>query len=368
MNTNDFELNEFVLTKKTLPIIREFAEHIPGGFVIYQENENRDIIFINNVILDIYKCDTLDEFKELTGYTFTGMVHPDDFSKVQDSIDAQVEGKHGSLDHVEYRITTRDGKTRWIDDYGHFSHSEDYGDLYYVFLMDITEKHLAMKARSSFFFRMSHELLTPMNAISNFIKLALGHKDDPSLLIEYLEKADGASDNMIALIDDLVEINRASIAQKAAEGSSDPDSTLNDETGNTQFKTDPGIHRVLVAEDNEINQILLQTILEEAGFEVETVDDGMPAYEMICSHPEGFYNIVLMDIQMKKTNGFDATRLIRELPGCSEDELPIIALSANSRDDDIRESMESGMNAHLAKPYDPVQIVSTINRFCHLPI
>ncbi len=131
--------DEFTLTKYTMPIIRQMAEVIPGGFFIYKEDEERRLIYQNRKVLEIYGCDTLEEFKELTGYTFEGMVYKDDFEKIQNSIDTQIDSEDGDgMDHVIYRIVRKDQTIRWVDDYGHFSHSEDYGDIYYVFISDIT--------------------------------------------------------------------------------------------------------------------------------------------------------------------------------------------------------------------------------------
>ncbi len=131
--------DKFVLSKYTMPVIRQMAEVIPGGFFIYKEDETRELIYQNSKVLEIFGCETVEEFKELTGNTFRGMVHPSDFSIIQDSIDNQIDSESGNgMDHVVYRIVTKDGRIRMIDDYGHFSHSDDYGDIYYVFINDIT--------------------------------------------------------------------------------------------------------------------------------------------------------------------------------------------------------------------------------------
>ncbi|MCR5716466.1 MAG: diguanylate cyclase [Lachnospiraceae bacterium] len=132
--------DQFALTRYTMPIISKLAEVIPGGFFIYHEDDERELIYQSHKVLEIFGCETLEEFKELTGYTFRGMVHPDDFERVQASIDQQIDDEEGiGEDHVMYRIIRKDGEIRMIDDYGHFSHSSDYGDIYYVFINDITE-------------------------------------------------------------------------------------------------------------------------------------------------------------------------------------------------------------------------------------
>ena len=123
--------------------IEWMGEQMPGGFFIYHADGDLGLCYVNNAVLKIYGCDNLDEFKALTGYTFKGMVHPEDYDEIQLSIDDQiscdVEDKN---DYVEYRIIRRDGSTRWVSDYGHYANMPGYGNVYYVFISDTTEKHL----------------------------------------------------------------------------------------------------------------------------------------------------------------------------------------------------------------------------------
>ncbi len=134
-------IDDFALTKYTLPIIKSVTDIIPGGFFIYRETGTRELLHLNSKVLEIYGCKNLREFKELTGYTFEGMVHPDDYSKIQSSIDRQVNAiENDGEDHVRYRIIRKDGEIRYVDDYGHLSYSDDYGDIYYVFITDVTDK------------------------------------------------------------------------------------------------------------------------------------------------------------------------------------------------------------------------------------
>ena len=133
----NFELNE-----QTIPVIEEIGKHMPGGFFIYRAEGDEELLYVNKVVLDIFGCNDIDDFKELTGYTFRGMVHPDDYRKITDSINDQIaEGDNSEqLDYVEYRIIRKDGTVRWVDDYGHYTETEAYGGVYYVFISDITEK------------------------------------------------------------------------------------------------------------------------------------------------------------------------------------------------------------------------------------
>lgn len=107
--------------------------------------------------------------------------------------------------------------------------------------------------------------------------------------------------------------------------------------------------KVLVVEDNELNQEIAKTVLEECGFKVTVVNDGTVAVETILEADEGDFDLILMDVQMPKMNGYDATKQIRKLKN-GLGEIPIIAMTANAFEEDIRAALSSGMNDHVAKP------------------
>ncbi|MEA2100192.1 MAG: response regulator [Campylobacterota bacterium] len=102
---------------------------------------------------------------------------------------------------------------------------------------------------------------------------------------------------------------------------------------------------ILVAEDNKMNQTLLVMLLEDSKLNLEFAQDGAIAVEMFKKNN---YDLILMDIQMPNMNGYDATELIRE----EDKEIPIIGLSANAMEDDVKKALESGMNSYVAKPID----------------
>ncbi len=667
----------------TLPMLERMAKRFPGGFFIYRASAPEEILFINDVMLDIFGCRTLEEFKELTGYTFQGLVHPDDLDAVEDSIHTQIGRSDKQLDYVEYRIIRRDGSVRWVDDYGRLVHTESDGDLFYVFIRDITEERAARRenirrarvieglsvestsiylldlvsgsmhpyrlqnetfqrivselgiapdeppdwsrvlnayagrfiipedrplylkeiakerilerlgkerhytvtyrcpgqddtspvymemfivridddrqirnavmgyrdvtgqvvrvqkemkekmdmelaleqekhaneAKSAFLFSISHDIRTPMNAIMGFTDLAKRHMDDPALLRDYLGKVDEANHHLLALIDDLLEMSRLdygrveiktepsdlarqidmvldmfkpqveekslrlvrdivippqpvyldglrfrrivgnivgnavkftspggevkviarqkrvsesgyaryeitvadngigmteefmtrmfesfereesatktgylgtglgltitkrlldimggsiAVTSKKGEGSSfviDLPLKLADKASlpgeDHSLAEEPrkaaGEYRILLVEDIDVNRILAETMLSEAGFLVESVPDGSDAVEAVRRHRPWYYDIVLMDIQMPVMNGYEATRLIRALDREDTRSLPIIALSANAREQDRQMSMESGMNSHVSKPFDIAQLIHTVN-------
>lgn len=118
--------------------------------------------------------------------------------------------------------------------------------------------------------------------------------------------------------------------------------------------------RILLAEDNEINREIAEAILTEAGFSVESVEDGAAALDAVRSALPGTYDLVLMDIQMPVMNGWQAAEAIRALPDPALSRIPIVALSANVFESDIRRSYDAGMEAHLAKPIDVPGLLGTI--------
>ena len=661
--------------------IDKITQRMPGGFFVYHADGDEKIIYANDFLLDIFGCKNLDEFKEWTGYTFRGMIHPDDVDRVEESIAHQIAVDERNIDYVEYRIIRKDGAIRWLDDFGRLVHTKTYGDVFYVFVRDITEQreareeskrrakvidglsigygsiyllnletgtmrpyklrtdyfkdivedlsldsknapfhvivseyakryvvnkdqpfylketsteeilrriqtddsytfhyrcrdmednlvhmetlivkvkeeslhhHVIMgyrditehiksvrkelteklniemalerekhanEVKASFLFSMSHDIRTPMNAIMGFTALAQRHIHEPELLKNYLEKLDESNHHMLDLIDDLLEMSkidygrtelraeacdlkrqlqivmdmfRIQAEEKAIHFEAEinlPDNevyvdslrfrrvmsnllsnavkfTPNDgrikitarqksvsESGYARYefsiidngigmtpefmkkmfdaferegtstqtgyigtglgltitqkllnimggsinveskknegstftvnlplkfvreekKEQPpiipettkamGTYRILLVEDIDVNRMLAETILSESGFLVESVPDGCDAVEAIKNHPPKYYDLVLMDIQMPVMNGYEATRSIRALGREDTNTLPIIALSANAREQDKQMSMDSGMDSHVAKPFDIAHLISTINDY-----
>ena len=109
---------------------------IPGGFFIYADDETEKILSVNEMLLEIFECDTLEEFLTLTGGSFKGIVHPDDYVEVSKSIIQQISESESNLDFVKYRIITKTGKVKYVRDYGHLVHNDSDADLYYVFLVE----------------------------------------------------------------------------------------------------------------------------------------------------------------------------------------------------------------------------------------
>ena len=661
---------------------RHLVDEMPGGFFIYRADGKEEILEINNAALKIFGCDDYDEFKELTGGTFRGMVHPDDLERVESSISYQITNSVNNLDYVEYRIKQKDGSTRWITDYGRFAQLENIGDIYYVFIADDTERmkrrmsdlesinselmeaseresryrkailfdaifffeinltedtfitaitHMgdvqafdmfdsvsggentgfsdfiafsskgmnqsepneyirffdrkrlieccengepeqcyechatdnlgrrrvlqyiallgkstentvtalimakditeraekqrllqmslrqaqaANIAKSAFLSNMSHDIKTPLNAILGFAELIRLHPSDADAAEEYAEKIKLSGNQLLTilnealevtrmesgkamlaetechLVDLLAEVEKAVIpemnaksirftvdksqithfsvyidvlrtkemlcqlldnAAKYTEQGGKVSLTVKEDIhsgsygkyiftvqdngigiseefmdrlfepfaresnttrsgvlgsglglavvknlvdlmgGKIKVKSTPGVgtkftitvvlkllernaaaghdgesemslkgKRFLLVEDNEINSEIAEALLTEEGFKVETVSDGDLAVEAVKNSEPGYFDFVLMDIQMPKMNGYEATMAIRSLKNKPLANIPIIALSANTYAEDHKMSVQSGMDAHASKPLDMEKLKETV--------
>ncbi len=679
-----------ILSEQTFPIIEQITAGMPGGFFIYHADENERLIYANQALIQIYGCKSLKEFQEHTGYTFHGLVHPEDIEETQRSIKQQIFTHGNDLDQVEYRIIRKDGAVRWIEDYGHFVHTDRYGDLFYVFVEDATEKHLkeindaetaqlaqerlealealehettalklvheilrsgmwtmefdrqgqmtsvfwsqdframigyqdeedfpnvlsswsdllhpedhdrvmkeyyatiddytgrrlynveyrlltkdrgyrwfraagklsrredgtpityvgmfvditesketdeklqeqhnlleealvkaqrASRAKTMFLNNMSHDIRTPMNAIIGFTNLAAAHLDDRELVQDYLSKIAASSSHLLSLINDVLDMSRiesgrvtidetvcslpqvlqdlqsiiradletkglnlcmddgalihpyvvcdrlrlnqvllnilsnalkftpagGKISISAVERPGDTADTAIYEfcirdTGigmapeflehifepfeRERTSTVSGIQgtglgmsitknlvelmngriavesrlgqgsaflcsfsfrlseapaplsapelscppqsadwRILLVEDNELNQEIAMTILEEAGCAVDVASNGAEAVEKVRHSLENPYDVVLMDIQMPVMDGIEATKTIRALDDPQLARLPIVAITANAFEEDRQRVLSAGMNGHLGKPIDVAKMFATL--------
>lgn len=517
--------------------LMRFMDKIPGGFMIYRADGDERIVYANRGLLRIFRCETWEQFREVTGGSFRGLVHPEDLSEVEESIKRQIAESQFDLDYVEYRIVRRDRTTGWIEDYGHFVHSETVGDFFYVFLGDATAKvneavrqemqqkkilaealenaELAIEAKDRFLSNMSHNMRTPMNTILGLMALARLRTEDPGLL-DCLNQAEASGRQLLDMIEKVLEASSSGSRRKETEEECDlrqvmeevcrrfrprasdkglelgldcaqakhslvwvgrdkleqllgelirnavtftgpggrvllrlteeelgldgrrtyrlavedtgvgmsreflkhlfePFAREQDTThsgvngmglgltiakytvdrmgGTIRADSSPGLgsvftvtlrlreagggpaerreetvpeqvlgQRILLVEDNEINREMETEILQNNGFVVDTAEDGDVAVEKVKhSAPRG-YDLILMDIQMPVMDGWTATRLIRELEDPALARIPIVALSANNQEQDIRRSIDSGMDGHLTKPIDIPKLLEKIRR------
>ncbi len=687
--------------------LKKFMDEMPGGFFIYRAGGKEELIYANAAMLRLFNCATMEEFRELTGNSFRGIVHPDDLEEVEQSIAEQIARSQYALDYVEYRIIRKDGEIRWLEDYGHFVQS-DMGDIFYVFVGDATDKNarslrerevlmlekqqreqhlqkqideysqqlkvvhqeqlrrlemieglsidyesifyvdldrnwmkayrissrfekkfprngfmcefsgfdtdyinkwvlpedrellygvsdpvyireklsenrsfhinyrinrdgntgymqlhvvntgnerqisqvvigyrniddeiiqemeqkrkleealneanMANNAKNRFLSNMSHDIRTPMNAIVGFTSLIKRHIHDKDRIFGYLNMISESSDQLLQLLGDVLEISRLesgkvhaeevecslmdiahqvqmellmrasaknitlsldisnlkhdtvladrlkliqiltylvdnavrytpkdgcvtiSVMEKEQEESKDNREVYQiavEDNGigigeeflahvfepferekNTTMSGMPGtglgltiakrlmeimggtieaasvkgkgskftltlvlsrcdsqsdaademeiptgfssFRRILVVDDNEINREIENEVLKDAGFLVDMAEDGSIAVEKIRHSKPGEYDLILMDIQMPVMDGYHATMAIRKIDNPVLSGIPIIAVSANTFEEDKKMAMESGMNDHLPKPLDAPRLYKTIRKF-----
>lgn len=120
--------------------------------------------------------------------------------------------------------------------------------------------------------------------------------------------------------------------------------------------------KVLLVEDNELNREIATAILEEAGLKVDAVEDGTDAVARMKEAAEDEYDLILMDIQMPKMDGYTATREIRTLSSNKKANIPIVAMTANAFEEDRQKAFKAGMNAHIAKPIDVNILMGTLDK------
>ena len=686
-DSRDFFLN---FDEKNLPMIELILEGMPGGFFIYYADEGKELIYVNKAILRIFGCDTEEEFRKLTGYTFRGMVYPEDFDSVEESIEKQIANSIYDLDYVEYRIIQKDGSVRWVEDYGHFLHTKAYGDIFMVFIEDATDRmkqrmielekineeirsanvresqykkailydaitffevslskdrfisdplplvegkvynlfeymnpkpfekytdyiefcsgnivpefleefrqffdigrlircyekgeleqtfeswtmdargrkrlccyilllgkneytddvvtlfvvkdvtdqiekqnllqtalqraETANMARSVFLSNMSHDIRTPLNAIIGYTELIRNHIMEPDKIDEYNKKIRMSGEQLLSIVNESLEITRMEsgkvnlvesechladlladveksmvldmnmksinfifdrsgvkrfiviadymrlkeilcqlldnaikytnpggniyltaeeiendfpgygmyrfivedngigISKNFMSSLFDPFKREYNTTqsgvpgtglgltvvknmvdlmeGNIEVESEPGKgskftislrlklpegqnsdkailvedlpdrdvlkgKRILLVEDNEVNMEIAQELFIGQGFIVETAEDGSIALEKVKHSEPGYYDLILMDIQMPVMDGHEAARKIRRLENRQLAQIPIIALSANAFAEDYQKSMDAGMNAHFPKPIDIQELQELIQR------
>ena len=140
----------------------------------------------------------------------------------------------------------------------------------------------------------------------------------------------------------------------------EPEAETDEESKVVKQQADFRNKRMLLVEDNVINREIAQMILMELGFKVETAEDGKIALDKVAASAPGYYDGVLMDIQMPVMNGYESTKAIRALPDPELSRIPIIAMTANAFAEDIQHVLDVGMNGHIAKPINIPDMVATL--------
>lgn len=176
-----------VLSENMLIAANEVAEGIPGGFFSYHADGALELISFNTELIKMYGCKTAEEFREFVGNSFCGIVHPDDFTRVQRSIDMQIT-EDNNIDYVEYRIRCKDGTVKYVKDYGRFVKTKNYGDIFYVFLNDITlEERSKAEAEAELIRKIELQRTADLASNANRAKNIFMHNVTQSILNDMQE-------------------------------------------------------------------------------------------------------------------------------------------------------------------------------------
>ncbi|WP_051204872.1 bifunctional diguanylate cyclase/phosphodiesterase [Butyrivibrio sp. VCD2006] len=139
---------------------------VPAGFFVYIADENDEIVFADSNIIRMYECDSMEEFMELTGGRFRGMVYPEDYGIAQGTINKQTVFGAMRHDYVRYRIMTKRGNIRYVEDFGHLVHSENGMNYYYVYIVDIDQNEYYNTNKNSYAESQVLEMNQDMDALT----------------------------------------------------------------------------------------------------------------------------------------------------------------------------------------------------------
>lgn len=283
------EIMESIPSKEGISAAEWLAEQMPGGFFIYRADESMELLYVNQSTCDIFGCSSVDDFRELTGNSFKGMVHPEDYDSIQTSIEEQIArpSNRRNIDYVVYRIIRKDGKIRWVDDYGHFAKLPGYGDVYYVFIEDITEHREAEEekervrnlsyaleqaeqanlSKSAFLSNMSHEIRTPITAILGMNEM-IQRETENSVILEYSENIRKAGVSLLGIISDILDFSKIETGKMSLEQEEYSISSIVMDLYNIVqiraeakglelvFKVDPNLPSHLIGDEIRVKQII----------------------------------------------------------------------------------------------------------------
>ena len=261
-------------------------------------------------------------------------IAPDDLARINNEF--RIAATEGGPYDVNYCVRRKDGRRMWVRAAAKFWRDEqgiarscmgvfvDIDDAVknqarqqQALEQALERADRACKVKTDFLRRMSHDMSTPLNCILGLVELCDRSRDDKALVEENHGKMRTAARHLLSLIG----------------------STLQG-------------RRLLLVEDNDLNAEIAATIMEDEGAYVSIAGDGAQAVEAFAANPAGTFDAILMDVAMPKMDGLAATRAIRALDRPDAASIPIIAMTGNAFQEDVRECLEAGMNAHIAKPID----------------
>ena len=200
-----------------------------------------------------------------------------------------------------------------------------------------------------------HALVRAVNEHTNIVRI---EKDAQVLLDRHPSESREDERRALLNIHDIYDFAKTAQLDDVRDVLSQPYRVKKEETPAAPYRFEG--KKVLLVEDNLLKQEIAQAVLQDAGFTVDTADDGDVAVERLQDSKQGEFDLVLMDIQMPKMDGYAATRQIRTLPSDVAN-VPIVAMTANAFEEDKQKTIRAGMNAHIAKPIEAGRLMETLS-------
>jgi PAS domain S-box-containing protein len=341
------------------PKYRELIDHFSG--VIYSTDLNGVIDFVSPRVLALtgYYAD------EVVGRHFSFLVDPTDLPAVANHYGQQVQQQMPETT-LEFQAIMRGGRRIWVEQIAVLRSAKGMLSGFQCFVRDISDKNAlrvaletsdlqlqdARQMEEQFMANMSHEIRTPMNGIQGITRLLLGTPLTRQQH-EWISSVHGLVDTLGAMVNDILDHSKIKSGQlRGALPTNQPQAAVPSGSYEGLLKD----RRVLVVEDNPINQQITGQVLRNAGAGVTLADDGEQAIQVLARER---FDLVIMDLQMPVMDGFEAARQLREQLRL---ETPVLAMTASAIRDGRKRCLEVGMNDYMLKPFELQEFFERITR------